>query len=59
MKEHTKDHVEGAGRELKGKVKETTGRIVGDRDMEAEGAGEKFAGKLQQKVGDVKKVFEA
>ena len=58
MKEHTQDHVEGKGREIKGGMKEAAGRIVGDEEMEAEGKGEKFAGKVQGKVGDVKKVFE-
>jgi uncharacterized protein YjbJ (UPF0337 family) len=58
MKDSTKDKVEGAAHEAKGKVKETVGHAINDREMEAEGKGEKHAGKVQKKVGDVEKVVE-
>ena len=58
MDDSTKDKVDGAGHELKGKVKETVGRVTNNPDLEAEGTGEKVAGKVQKKVGDVEKVFE-
>ena len=57
MKESTKDKIEGTLREAKGKVKEETGKAVGNPDLEDRGTGEKVAGKVQKKVGDVKKVF--
>jgi len=58
MKDSTKDKVEGAAHELKGKVKEKLGQATDDPNLEAEGTGEKVGGKIQKKVGDVKKVFE-
>jgi len=58
MKESTKDKIEGTLREAKGKVKEETGKAVGNPDLEDRGTGEKVAGKVQKKVGDVEKVFE-
>ena len=57
MKSSMTDKVEGAGREIKGKVKETAGQMVGNPDLEARGEAEKLGGKAQRKVGDVKKVF--
>jgi uncharacterized protein YjbJ (UPF0337 family) len=58
MKDSTKDKVEGAAHELKGAVKETVGRVVGNPDLEDEGTGEKVGGKIQKKIGDIEKVFE-
>ena len=58
MKDSTKDKVEGAAHELKGKVKEKLGQATDDPNLEAEGTGEKVGGKIQKKVGDVKKVLE-
>ena len=57
MKESTKDKIEGTLHEAKGKVKEESGKAVGNPDLEDRGTGEKVAGKVQKKVGDVKKVF--
>jgi len=34
------------------------GDVTDNEELEAEGTGEKVAGKTQQKIGDVKKVFE-
>ncbi len=42
--------------QVKGKVKETVGRVVKDRDMEAEGIVENIGGKAQGKIGQIKKV---
>ena len=50
--------MQGTGRELKGKIKETAGRMTKNRDLEARGAAEKASGKIQRKVGDIKKVVE-
>ena len=43
--------------DLKGKVKEKTGKAVNDPNLEAEGQAEKIAGKIQKKVGQVEKVL--
>ena len=57
MNESTKDKIEGTLHEAKGKVKEETGKAIGNPDLQDRGTGEKIAGKVQKKVGDVEKVF--
>ncbi len=57
MKSSTKDKIEGAAHEAKGKLKEIVGKAVGNPDLQDRGTAEKIAGKVQRKVGDVKKVF--
>ncbi len=37
MKSSTKDNVEGKMHQAEGKIKETVGKVVGNRDLEAEG----------------------
>ncbi len=58
MKDSTKDKVNGAAHEMKGKVKEKVGHATNDPCLEEEGTDEKIAGKVQKKVGDIEKVFE-
>jgi uncharacterized protein YjbJ (UPF0337 family) len=58
MKDSTKDKVQGAVHETKGKVKEKVGQLTNNPRLEDEGTDEKVAGKIQKKVGDVEKVFE-
>lgn len=58
MKSSTKDKMEGTFHELKGKVKEVTGKLIHDKEMEAEGANEQIAGKAQKKTGQVEKALE-
>ena len=54
----THDKAEGRAKEAVGKVKEETGKAIGNQDLEERGTAEKVGGKLERKVGDVKKVFE-
>jgi uncharacterized protein YjbJ (UPF0337 family) len=49
-----KDRVAGAAKEAGGKIKETAGKVLGDRKMEAEGAAKKTEGKIQNAVGGAK-----
>lgn len=58
MDESTKDKVKGNVDQASGKLKEKLGQATDDPDLEAEGTGEKIKGKVQEKVGDIKKVFE-
>jgi uncharacterized protein YjbJ (UPF0337 family) len=58
MKPGTQDQVEGKLHDVKGKVKEEAGKLINDPDLEAEGEAEEIAGKIQNKVGQVKKVFD-
>lgn len=43
--------IEGMGHEAKGAVKETTGKLTGDRSQQIEGNLEKNAGKIERSVG--------
>lgn len=54
----TKDQIEGAIHEVKGKVKETVGQTINNSDLTAEGRAENLGGKVQKKVGQVEQVFE-
>ncbi len=57
MKSSTKDQAEGKFHKVKGKLKETAGKLSDNPKLEAEGTGEKIAGKVQEKIGQVKKVL--
>ena len=57
MKSSTKDNVQGAFHEAKGKVKEMAGKITDNPKLEAKGKAENIAGKAQVKIGQVKKVL--
>ena len=57
MKSSTKDKVEGTIHEAKGKVKQVAGEITDNPKLVAKGKAEKVAGKVQQKIGQIKKVF--
>ena len=58
MDNSTKDQLEGALHEAKGKAKETAGKVLNNPDLEAEGQAENMGGKLQKKIGQIEKVFE-
>ena len=58
MKPSTKDQIAGKLHEVKGKAKETAGRVMNNPDLTAEGQVEKIGGKGQKKVGQIEKVLE-
>ena len=58
MKPSTDDQIEGTLHEAKGAVKEKLGQVMREPDLETEGQAEKLTGRAQQKVGQIKKVFE-
>jgi uncharacterized protein YjbJ (UPF0337 family) len=49
-----KDRINGSAERAKGAVKETAGKVFGDKKLEAEGKTDKAAGKLQNAVGGIK-----
>jgi uncharacterized protein YjbJ (UPF0337 family) len=49
-----KDQVKGRMEQAKGSVKEATGKVVGNDNLQAEGQIDKAAGKAQATYGDVK-----
>lgn len=58
MNSGNQDKTEGTAKEAIGKIKEKTGELTGNEDLQDRGTAEKTEGKVQNKVGDVKKVFE-
>ena len=58
MSSSTEDKTKGTAKEAVGKVKEKTGQVIGNPDLQDRGTAEKVEGKVQKKVGDIKKVFE-
>lgn len=57
MKSSTKDSAEGKMHQVKGKIKETVGEAVGNRNLATEGKIENLDGKVQDKLGQIKKVM--
>ena len=57
MKSSTQDKAEAMFHEVKGKAKEVAGKISDNPKLETEGTVEKIAGQVQEKIGQVKKVW--
>ena len=49
-----KDRIAGAAKEIKGSIKETVGKAVGDTKLEADGKADKVEGKVQNAIGGLK-----
>jgi uncharacterized protein YjbJ (UPF0337 family) len=58
MKRSTRNQAEGRARELKGAIKEKTGKATNNRDLQGKGMMEKTGGKVQKKAGDFEKDLE-
>jgi uncharacterized protein YjbJ (UPF0337 family) len=50
-----KDEVEGKLDQAKGATKETVGRVINDRDLEAEGSADRTGGKVQEGFGTARR----
>ena len=48
------DRIEGAAKNIGGKVKEAAGKLTGDEKLKAEGRAEQVEGKVQNAVGGLK-----
>lgn len=48
------DRIDGAARNIGGKIKETAGKVTGDEKLQAEGRADQIAGKVQNAVGGIK-----
>jgi uncharacterized protein YjbJ (UPF0337 family) len=46
-----KDRIAGAAKEIKGSVKETIGKAVGDAKLQSDGKADKIEGKIQNAIG--------
>ena len=49
-----KDRVDGAAKNVGGKIKEGVGKLVGDTKLETEGKADQVSGKVQNSVGGIK-----
>jgi uncharacterized protein YjbJ (UPF0337 family) len=49
-----REHVRGAADKAKGAIKETAGKLTGDKKLQAEGKMDKAKGDLHKAAGDVK-----
>ena len=49
-----KDRIKGAAEQAKGVVKETAGKILGDKKLETDGKTDRVAGKVQNAIGGLK-----
>ncbi len=49
-----KEHIKGAADKAKGAVKDTAGKMMGDKKMQAEGKMDKAKGAARQAAGDIK-----
>ena len=49
-----KDRIAGAAKELKGSIKETLGKAVGDAKLQSDGKADKVEGKVQNAIGGLK-----
>jgi uncharacterized protein YjbJ (UPF0337 family) len=55
-----KDRIAGAGKQVKGSIKEGIGKVTGDEKLKGEGKADKAEGKVQNTIGGIKdKVREA
>jgi uncharacterized protein YjbJ (UPF0337 family) len=48
------DRVEGSAKQVGGKIKEATGKALGDEKLKREGQTDRIKGKIQNTIGSVK-----
>ena len=58
MKPSTKDAINGNVHEVKGAVKEATGKVTNNPELAAKGKAEHNLGKVEKKVGQIETVLE-
>jgi uncharacterized protein YjbJ (UPF0337 family) len=58
MKPGAKDRMKGYLHKIKGKVKEKAGQVTNNPNLAAEGKNENRGGAVQEKVGQIERVFE-
>jgi uncharacterized protein YjbJ (UPF0337 family) len=58
MKSGSRDKIEGAAKNLAGKIKESAGKALGNQELEARGNSEQVEGRTQKKIGEIKEVFD-
>jgi len=53
-----KDELEGKGKQIKGKIKDKVGEIIGNPELEAEGEAERVEGWVQEGIGRARRKAE-
>jgi len=53
-----KDQVNGAAKDVVGKVQEEVGKLVGSKEQQIKGLSKQITGKAQKGLGDVKQAVE-
>jgi uncharacterized protein YjbJ (UPF0337 family) len=53
-----KDQAQGVAKDVAGKVQETAGQIVGNREQQAKGVLKQVEGKGQKALGDAKEIVQ-
>ena len=51
------EHVKGAADKVKGAIKDTAGKVMNDKELQAEGKFDKAKGAAHDAAGDVKDAF--
>ncbi|HEY9126767.1 MAG TPA: CsbD family protein [Acidobacteriaceae bacterium] len=54
----THDQTEGKVHQVKGSIKQAVGDLTNNPNLHDEGTAEKIDGKVEEKIGQVKRVFE-
>ena len=49
-----REHIKGAADKAKGAIKDTAGRVTGDKELQSEGKLDKAKGEMHNIAGDVK-----
>jgi uncharacterized protein YjbJ (UPF0337 family) len=49
-----KDRIVGAAKEIKGSIKQTIGKTVGDAKLQSDGKADQVEGKVQNAIGGLK-----
>ena len=57
MKSSTRDQAEGTAKTIAGRVKESTGTMLGNPRLQAGGKAGQIKGRIQKKIGEIKKVL--
>ena len=57
MTSGSEDQIKGKVHQVQGDAKEKVGKLTNDPDLENEGKTENLKGKIQNKIGQIKKVF--
>jgi uncharacterized protein YjbJ (UPF0337 family) len=53
-----KEHVKGAADKAKGAIKDTAGKVTGDKELQSEGKTDQAKGAAHNAVGDVKEAVK-